>query len=125
MIQWIQGKAVVLLLLALLVTLGFGLLSYQAYSSTRATLATTLDQLAKTEASYHEYQAMVVNNNQRLDNLLDQLKGIRRQVNDTNKQIAEYPATPILDQPWPDDFIRLYRSNSKLSAPSSNPTVHK
>lgn len=114
----LKGKVIVLLVIALAIAVGFGLFSYQAYSYTKTSLTTTSEQLATTEKNFQEYQAQVVINNTRLDALLLSLKEIKGRVNVAIGKIQDYPATPVLDEPWPSDFIRM-RPSTGADVPTS------
>lgn len=97
----------------------------QALVQTRTTLSNTIDQLHKTEKAFNSYQSMVVQNNMATQALLDELKTIKRGVNVAIKKVEDYPATPVLDAPWPDDFIRMHSAGSNMSSTKDSTSMRK
>lgn len=114
MIQWLESKALLLLLAALVV--GGGLFAVQTIRLTTAQSKLELSEInlgkATTQAAlvtqvFANYQAAVAKDKASYDALQQQIATVSKGVSDVNTKVKAYKPTAILDDPWPDDFIRL------------------
>lgn len=103
-------------------------MAFQSYRLSSANAALELSQLKLSQTStqlsmvttvFSNYQADVKKDRDSFQALQDSITKISQGVSNVNQTVKNYKPTAVLDEPWPDDFIRL-RGQPASSVPANS-----
>lgn len=133
MLQWLQSKALSLLLVALLLVGGFAVLTSIKLKYTTSELEASNELLRldrekykALDESYTRYVNDVAAGQSELARVLQAIQDSKKETNSAINKLRLYPTTPVLDTPFPDDYLRLFRTGTTdLPAPAASGVNNK
>lgn len=119
MLAWASSKATSLLLVALLLVGGFAVLTDFRLKLTQKDLQNSTDLLevekdkfSALQEAHTQYRQRVENGTEELAKILKALEASKKETTYAINQIRLYPSSPVLDTPFPAEYLRMRRAGS-------------